>query len=151
MKNVLIILSLMPVFACTLHSQSHLPQQWQDGMTIKVSYGGGMRYYSYELLISDTGSYFMENNEGRLAKTSLALSREQLDKIMAFLRDKEFDLIQTEMTAPVHDKGTEQVTIQWGRNMISKGTGHAQEIKEAHKDRYLQVRNFLLERRLIGK
>jgi hypothetical protein len=93
----------------------------------------------------------MENNEGRLAKTSLALSREQLDKIMAFLRDKEFDLIQTEMTAPVHDKGTEQVTIQWGRNMISKGTGHAQEIKEAHKDRYLQVRNFLLERRLIGK
>lgn len=150
-KNIFSLALLLPVFICTLPSQSQLPTAWQPGMTIEVSYGGGMRYYSYELLISDTGSYFMENHEGRILKTTLTLSKEELNRTLEFLREKAFDRIETEMTVPMHDKGSETITISWDHQRISKGTGHAQEIVESHKGRYLQIRNFLLEMRMKKK
>ncbi|MBK6826588.1 MAG: hypothetical protein IPG86_06885 [Chitinophagaceae bacterium] len=59
-------LLLFSCLSCSLFGQNSLPDRWEPGMTIQLTYGGGMRYYSYELQVSDTGSYYMENNEEEL-------------------------------------------------------------------------------------
>lgn len=140
-------LLLFSCLSCSLFGQNSLPDRWEPGMTIQLTYGGGMRYYSYELLVSDTGSYYMENNEGRIIKSKIHFYKDQLDNLLAFLKEQQFDQIQSELTAPMHDKGSELITIQWGQKKIAIGTGHAKEIIDAHKSRYLKVRNYLQQMR----
>lgn len=127
----------------SIFSQKKLPVTWQPGMKLSMSYGGGMRYYSYKLQISDTGSFFIENTEGKITNYILELNKKDLDSLLQFLNRKHFASIETEMTGPVYDKGTETISLVWGDQYVGAGESYGQAIADKYKDDYNAIGNYI--------
>ncbi len=137
------VFTAMLFVSCTVYSQSKLPATWQPGMTLHMSYGGGMRYYSFKLQISDTGSFFMENVEGRVTNFKLDLTKKDLDSLLAFMRKHRFDKIEERMTGPIHDKGTENLSISWNGQYIGVGEGYMQLIADKDWEDYGAIEGYI--------
>lgn len=137
-KNWMLV-ALLLFISMTIFSQSKLPSSWQPGMKLTMKYGGGMRYYSYTLEISDSGSIFTENEEGRITQYKMQLSKKELDSLLRVLHDNHFESIKTEMTGPAHDKGTETISLVWGNHYVGVSEGYAQDVVEKDKNRYSTV------------
>jgi hypothetical protein len=133
------LFALLLFISMTIFSQPKLPSSWQPGMKLTMKYGGGMRYYSYTLEISDSGSIFTENEEGRITRYKMPLSKKELDSLLRVLHDNHFESIKTEMTGPAHDKGTETISLVWGNNYAGISEGYAQDVVEKDKGRYSTV------------
>lgn len=145
-KKLRLSLAFLALFSsCALFSQSGIPAHWQPGMTLTLEYGGGMMYYSYKLQISDTGSYYLENVQGKETRHRLEISAGERDSILACLRKYRFDRIKTVMAGPMHDKGTETLALTWGSHSISAGESYMTLIAEKDRERYDLIQGFLLQ------
>jgi hypothetical protein len=120
-----------------------IPAAWQKGMTLSMSYSGGMRYYSYELEIKDSGSYMQVNNEGRISYYKLQLKRKDLDSLIAFLHKNKFSEIESVMTGPTSDKGTESMLLSWDNQFAGAGESYASAIAAKDRAHYLEIRNYI--------
>lgn len=138
-RRFLFLFAVLVFFIHNLFSQSKIPDTWQPGMQLTMSYGGGMRYYSYKLFISDTGSYLSVNEEGRVSNYKLRLGQKDLDSLLVFMRAKKFDAIKSEMSGPAHDKGSEHISLHWKDGWASAGESYMMSIAEKDRDRYLDV------------
>jgi hypothetical protein len=134
---------LIVLLISSAQAQEKLPKEWQPGMTISFSYGGGMRYYSYEAVISDTASSYIVNDEGRVTHYKLNISKKQRNEILQFMRDHRFPELESELTGPTHDKGSETISLKWDGSFIDCGEGHATAIREKDKEDYSAIRNYL--------
>lgn len=119
-------------------------------MTLTMQYGGGMMYYSYKLLISDTGSYYLENVQGKETLLRLEISPGGRDSILACLRDNRLDQIKTEMAGPMHDKGTETIALSWQGHYIGAGENYMMLIAEKDRERYDRIQVYLHQFRKTG-
>ena len=129
--------------SCSIFSQTRIPESWQPGMTLTSSYGGGMRYYSYKLQISDTGSFFIENVEGKVTNYILELTSKDLDSLLAFLRKHRLDKIKTEIRGPMHDKGTEHISLTWNGHTAGAGESYMELIADKDKEDYNAIDGYL--------
>ncbi|MFN8291140.1 MAG: hypothetical protein U0U70_12865 [Chitinophagaceae bacterium] len=118
------------LYSCTGSSQSSLPDTWQPGMKLTMSYGGGMRYYSYHIEIADTGSYHEVNEEGKITRTPLKITAQDLSDLLAFLKSHHLDHIKTEATGLIYDKGTESILLSWGNHTAGASDGSTTAIAE---------------------
>lgn len=144
MKTIFLAASAAMLFiSCSAFSQTKLPDTWQPGMTLTQSYGGGMRYYSFKLQISDTGSFFMENVEGKVTNYKLEITQKDLDSLLAFLKKHRFDKIKGEISGPMHDKGTEHISLGWGSNYVGAGESYMMLIAEKDKADYNAIEGYL--------
>lgn len=144
--SALMVLTAMMANLC-LSSQSVIPVKWQPGMTLTMSYGGGMMYYSYKLQISDTGSYFVENVQGRVSYYRLQLSPADLDSLAAQLSAQQLDKIEAEMKGPMHDKGSENISLTWGEHYEGAGESYMMVIKEKWAKAYNNICAYLYQLR----
>lgn len=134
---------LLLLSSCSLFSQSGIPARWQTGMTLTMQYGGGMMYYSYKLLISDTGSYYLENVQGKETLLRLEISPGGRDSILSCLRKNRLDQIKSEMAGPMHDKGTETISLSWQGHYTGAGESYMMLIAEKDRERYDRILAFL--------
>lgn len=118
------------LYSCTGSSQSSLPDTWQPGMKLTMSYGGGMRYYSYHIEIADTGSYHEVNEEGKITRTPLKITAQDLSALLAFLKSHHLDHIKTEATGLIYDKGTESILLSWGNHTAGASDGSSSGIAD---------------------
>lgn len=116
-------------------------------MTLTMSYGGGMMYYSYKLQISDTSSYYMENVQGRVSYYRLELSPADLDSLAAYLSDQQLDKIEMEMKGPMHDKGSENISLTWAGHHEGAGESYMMVIKEKWEKAYNNISAYLYQLR----
>ena len=137
------ILFLTMICSCDVSSQSVIPTRWEPGMTLTMSYGGGMRYYSYKLQISDTGSYFVENVEGAVSYYRLMLTQKDLDSLAAYLSANQLDKIEMEMKGPMHDKGSENISLNWAGRYAGAGESYMMVIKEKWEKAYNNIAGYL--------
>ena len=125
-------------------SQSKLPDSWPANMELKITYGGGMRYYSSTLEIKKTGSYILINEEGKETKTELAFSQKKLDELVKFLKANQFDKIKSVMRPGiVYDMGTTSTTLTWGEQVFGMSTGSSQEIPAKYQKQYSIIDNYI--------
>lgn len=120
-------------------------------MTLTSSYGGGMRYYSYKLQISDTGSFFIENVEGKVTHYVLELTKKDLDSLASFLCKHRLDKIKGEISGPIHDKGTEHISLNWDGNYVGAGESYMQLIADKDKEDYNAIEGYLYQLRETKK
>lgn len=139
------LFSFVLFISVTIFSQPNIPSSWQAGMKLTMKYGGGMRYYSYTLEISDSGSIFTENEEGGITQYKMQLSKKELDSLLRVLNDNHFESIKTEMTGPAHDKGTETISLVWGNHYVGVSEGYAQDVVEKDKGRYSTVCQYVYQ------
>lgn len=137
--------------SCQLSSQSAIPVRWQPGMTLTMSYGGGMRYYSYKMLISDTGSYYIENSEGRISYYRLQMTAADLDSLAAYLSAQQLDKIEMEMKGPIHDKGSENISLAWDGHYEGAGESYMMVISEKWERAYNNIQAYLYQIRELKK
>jgi hypothetical protein len=138
-------------FSCKLSSQSVIPNKWEPGMTLTMSHGGGMMYYSYKLQISDTGSYFMENVQGAVSYYRLDLSAKDLDSLATYLSANQLDRIEMEMKGPMHDKGSENISLSWAGHYAGAGESYMMVIKEKWEKAYNNISAYLYQIRETKK
>jgi len=141
-----VIFSLMIIIiACTnCASQSKLPDTWQPGMVLTITYGGGMRYYSSEIAIQETGSYRLINEEGKTTRDTLTFTKKQLDDLIRFLKNKKFDQIDSNMRPGiVYDMGTTSTILQWGNNTEGVTISATQNISKSDQDNYNEIRAYI--------
>jgi hypothetical protein len=131
------------LISITIFSQVKIPSTWQPGMKLTMSYGGGMRYYSYKLEIKDTGSFMTIDDEGEISNYKLVTSKKDLDSLLYFLKKMHLNNIQSEITGPVDDKGTESIFLTWGDGFISTGENHMQGIAAKDRDYYSAIYNYI--------
>ena len=140
-KFATIILLAVTIITCTHCSpQSKLPGSWQPSMELKITYGGGMRDYSYEIAIKDTGSYRLVNDEGKETRTPLSFTKKELDELIGFLKSKLFDRIDSKMrNGIVNDMGTTNITLHWDTKKLGASIGATTDIEEADKENYAAI------------
>lgn len=146
---VVMFITTALLFSCLSVSQPaltgpSLPDSWQPGMKLTMSYGGGMRYYSYKLEITDTGSFYSVNEEGIVSKYSLSITAKDLDELLECLRKNRFDRIETLRTGHMHDKGSEKIGLSWKGNYISAGENHMSVIAEKDRRNYNNVETYIM-------
>lgn len=131
------------LYSCTGSSQTRIPATWQPGMKLTMSYGGGMRYYSYHTEITDTASYYEVNDGGVVTKTKLVFTQKDLNELLTFLRSHHFDKIKTAMHGITYDKGTESIALSWKDGSAIASDGSTESIAEESMDDYRAVRDFI--------
>lgn len=133
------------LYACSGSSQSSIPSQWESGMKLTMSYGGGMRYYSYELVIKDSNSIYTENDGGKISTTALRLTVKELNDLLAALRKYRFDKIKTSREGPIYDKGTETIILEWKDHRISVSDGSMDVIAKSSVEDFAAIRKYIDE------
>lgn len=135
-----IVLPLFLISCKNLFSQSALPETWPPDMVLKISYGGGMRYYSTETVISLSESYTLVNNEGREIRTALHFTQEQLNALLRLFRKHQFDQLHT---APrpgiVYDMGTSTTQLTWKGGSAGVSIGASTYLPEKYSAQFSAV------------
>ncbi len=137
---------LLSFLASCLHSSSQniLPATWQDDMVLKMTYGGGMRYYSSTIEIKRNGAYQLINDQGMETRTPLSFTQQELDDLLMFLKQQEFDKIKSDMRAGIiYDKGTTSTILSWNKRVLGYSDGSSTTIAEEYKKQYYEVQNYL--------
>ena len=144
-KFATIILLAVTIITCTSCSpQSKLPDSWQQGMELKTTYGGGMRDYSYEIAIKDTGSYRLVTDGGKETRTSLSFTIKELDELIGFLKSKSFDRIDSKTRNDiVNDMGTTNITLHWDTKTLGASIGATTDIEEADRENFASIQAYI--------
>lgn len=144
MKQVSIpgVLLLFFFVSCKqLFAQSAIPETWTDEMELKITYGGGMRYYSSELVIRANGAYSLVNEEGRIRRTELKFSRRELNELLQVLREQAFDQLKSEpRKGIVYDMGTTTTQLSWNQQVSGVSIGSSTFLPDRFNARYQAVR-----------
>jgi hypothetical protein len=140
-KTVAILAVL--IFFSTARAQQKVPAEWQPGMKLTMSYGGGMRYYSYKVEIKETGSFMFVNDGGKETTYQLAITKKDLADLLRFLREKNFDRIESEMKGMTYDKASESIALSWEGNYIGAAESSAMDIVEKFEADYSAIRIYL--------
>lgn len=144
MKQISIpgVLLLFYFVSCKqLFAQSALPETWTDDMELKITYGGGMRYYSSELVIRANGAYSLVNEEGRIRRTELNFSRRELNELLQVLREQAFDQLKSEpRKGIIYDKGTTTTQLSWNQQVSGVSIGSSTFLPDRFNARYQAVR-----------
>lgn len=125
------------------HGQE-LPASWQPGMTITMTYGGGMAPYTDTVFISDGGCYFAARSQGKLTRHLFSLDKNELDSLAQFLRRRNFDKID-EGARPVltYDKGSTSILLQWDNHFVGAGTSASMDLEDKQREDFYAVANYL--------
>jgi hypothetical protein len=131
------------LFTADSHGQS-IPASWQTGMTITMTYGGGMTPYTDTVFISDSGCYFAARTQGKLTKHVFILTKNELDSLAQFLRRRNFDKI-SEGARPVltYDKGSTSILLQWDDHFVGAGTSASMDLEDKQQEDFYAVSNYL--------
>lgn len=141
-----IILCLFFLSCNGLFSQSKLPETWPADMVLKISYGGGMRYYSTETVIGLSGSYNLVNNEGKELKTELHFSQEQLNQLLQLLRKNKFDQLHSvQRPGIVYDMGTSTTLLTWAGGSAGVSIGASTMLPSKYNNQYTAVQSAIAE------
>jgi len=125
-------------------SQSVLPDTWPDDMVLKMTYGGGMRYYSSTIEIKSNGAYQLINDQGNEIRTPLSFTQQELNDLLSFLKARQFELIKSDMRAGIiYDKGTTSTLLSWNKRVLGYSDGSSTTIAEEYKKQYYEVQNYL--------
>lgn len=119
-------------------SQSSLPDEWQDDMVIKVTYGGGMRDYSSTLEIKTGTCYFESRSEGLVQKKEFTCTRQELNELLATLKKNRFDHLKMEVTM-VYDKGTTSTMLSWGQQSVTVSDGATLQVADPSEKEYQAI------------
>lgn len=139
---ILLIITIISFTSCA--SQSKLPDTWQPGMVLTITYSGGMRYYSSEIAIKETGSYRLINEEGKSTRDTLTFTKKELDDLIRLLKNKRFDQIDSDMRPGiVYDMGTTSTILQWGDNTEGITISATQNILKKDQDNYDAIRIYI--------
>jgi len=153
LQQKLLILSLLftIVISCiNCTAQSNLPDTWQPDMVLKMTYGGGMRYYSYSIEIKETGSYRLVNDGGKETKYDLSFTKQQLDQLIQFLKTQKFDKIKSvKRDDIVYDMGTTSIILSWGKNINGASVGATETLPKADQEIFNAVRIYIEQ--FVGK
>lgn len=142
---VLSFFAISLLLSCTTSSQTKLPDTWQPGMKLTMSYGGGMRYYSYNIEISDTGSFYSVNNEGTVTTSSLNITSKDLQELLALLKKHRLDRIRTETKGLIYDKGTQSIALSWSGNYIGASDGSTTAIAEKSMEDFNAISTWVFQ------
>jgi hypothetical protein len=140
-KGIAILTALF--FFTAAGAQQKVPAEWQPGMKFIMSYGGGMRYYSYKVEIKETGSFMFVNDGGKETIYPLVITKKELGDLLQFLREKNFDRIESEMKGMTYDKASESIGLSWGGNYIGASESSSMEIAEKYEADYSAIRIYL--------
>lgn len=124
-------------------AQEKIPTAWQAGMKLTMSYGGGMHYYSYSLEITDTGSFFMENDQGLEKKYILKLTKRQLDEILQYLIKRNFSQLKSEYKGFAYDKASESIGLSWDGKYLGATENNSKSIAERYKADFSEIQGYL--------
>jgi len=141
-----LLFSLFMLLAPGCSGQSKLPGNWLPGMELKISYGGGMRYYSSEIVIKETGSYRLINNEGKEKKEELIFTKKELDDLAVFLRTTSFDQIRSQdRDGIIYDMGTTSINLRVGEKIYEVSVGATRAVHEADAADYSAIRQYITQ------
>jgi hypothetical protein len=125
------------LFACLAifnHVQAQvLPDTWQPGMALTTYYGGGMRDQTDSLRIAADKSFERHSGMDNNKKYTLNFSMQELNDVLQFLKEKNFDKIETGMPMAVNDGWSSDITLQWNNNFISINTGASYHVAEKYR------------------
>jgi hypothetical protein len=139
-----LLLFSISIFFSSCFSQSSLPDTWQPGMKLTMSYGGGMRYYSSTTVIQEEGSYEEINEEGKVTRTELHFTKAQLNELMKTLKANRFDKINSKMRdGIVYDMGTSSTQLTWDTHTYGYSVGATEEIPAKDQKQYETVSGYL--------
>ncbi len=121
MNTILIILFnlffIISGFSCTdktvKNDNDNLPGTRPEKLTIQYSLGGGMRYYSENLFISQDSCVYTINDEGAISKFYFNMTGDELDALYKVFKDNEFAKIKTRQEE-IYDRGGESIGLSWG-------------------------------------
>ena len=132
------------IFFSSCFSQSSLPDTWQHNMSLTMTYGGGMRYYSSTVVIREDSSYSEVDEEGKITRTQLHFTKAQLDELIKTLKTNRFDKISADMRPGiVYDMGTSTTLLNWGNKVFGYSVGATLEIPAKDEKRYQAVSAYL--------
>lgn len=143
-------LQFIPVFflfclcSCS-NGQTAIPRNWQPGMTVRYHEGGGMRYESLDILISDTGCVHTQMKEGVYITKRFNLTEAEQTSLLHFFRAQHFSRIG--MYKPddkVYDKTTIEVIVEWKNHKVSVKDSGGSFIQNRDKKRFRAVIDYLL-------
>ncbi|MCX6317323.1 MAG: hypothetical protein NTW29_08530 [Bacteroidetes bacterium] len=135
------------LFAGTsLRGQNPWPDSWPAGMELRLTYGGGMRYYSSETVIRADSSYSLVNDGGREIRTALHFSQAQLDQLLSTLKDRGFYAMQSKpRPGIVYDMGTTSLRLSWNNKNWGVSIGASTELPDQYHAAYQAIRNHINE------
>jgi hypothetical protein len=141
LKTPPVVVFLLLFLSCNgLFSQSKLPDTWPADMELKITYGGGMRYYSSETVIRLDGGYILINEEGVEKKTALHFTQQELDKLLKVLKTNKFDLIRSEpRMGIVYDMGTTSTLLTWGNRVSGVSIGASTFLPDKYTKQFQAV------------
>lgn len=121
-----------------------IPSNWQPGMKITMTYGGGMRPFSDTVFISDAICYYSASDEGKLTRFEFTLTQKELDALARFLRQQKFDKIRDGAKPTfTYDKGSTSILLQWGDHFAGAGTSASLELEDKQKANFDAIRIYL--------
>lgn len=151
MKTIRTLLKLtfltMGILLITADSNGQgIPANWQPGMKITMTYGGGMRPFSDTVFISDAVCYYSASDEGKLTRFEFTLTQKELDGLALFLRQQKFDKIRDGAKPTfTYDKGSTSILLQWADHIVGAGTSASLELEDKQKANFDAVRIYLDE------
>ena len=124
-------------------SGQKLPKIWLPSMKIESSYGGGMLYYNYKIIITDSvSSMKIESNEG-IENYSRKFTKAELNALLAFFGKHRFDKITSKLVGPAHDKASESVSVSWENDFIGASESASQNITEEYSEDFRAIQEHL--------
>lgn len=149
--SCLFLLLLFTISCNRIFSQSALPDSWPDNMELKISYGGGMRYYSTELVIRLEAAYSLINEEGRELRKELKFTRQELDQLLQVFRAQALDQIHSEpRKGIIYDMGTTSTLLSWNNRVAGVSIGASTYLPDRYLEQYHAIRAGI-DRLLAGK
>ncbi len=126
-KSRLMLLFFLFISTATVTNAQVLPDSWQPGMRLSISYGGGMRQQMDTVVIALGRSY--ERHQGMDNNTSFScvFSAKELNQLLQFLKTGNFDKIKSEdRLGIVHDMGSNTILLEWGNNVLGVSSSATQ-------------------------
>jgi hypothetical protein len=143
MKTILPVLLMITFVACT-RAQPPLPAQWQPGMKLTMTSGGGKRYGTATTVISADSSIKKYEGGHENYSFTLPVTKTDLDSLALYLRQQQFHKIKTRpRNGVVYDMPTSTLTLVCGGRTFAVSTGAAQEVLPAYKENLSNVYNYL--------
>jgi hypothetical protein len=132
--NICLLLIVMSVsFNC---GGQKIPDAWQPGMKFEASYGGGMMYYSYKIVIQAGTSYMnIESQKGK-EHYERNFTDQELNDILAFLAKHEFDKFKSKDNGFAHDKATETLMLIWNNKVLGATESASVRIIESQRENF---------------
>ncbi len=121
----------------------NVPKTWTPSTKITAHYGGGMMYYSYDILITDTLSYMKILSNKGAENYSRKFTKTELDSILAFFDAHRFHKIKSEFAGLAHDKASESVTLSWENNLVSASESASMRVTEKYRDDFRTVQTYV--------